>query len=68
MTNNKKERDIVPTIIFIISSFILFVNNLTQFFTNYGISTKENINILSWFGIVLSVSWWIYLARKGVFK
>ncbi|HLD79383.1 MAG TPA: hypothetical protein VJA18_02390 [Candidatus Nanoarchaeia archaeon] len=64
----KKDADIIPTIVFIASSFILFVNNLTQFFINYGISVKENINILSWFGIGISVTWWIYLSRKGVFR
>ena len=60
--NNKIKNMLIPSIVFVFSSIILFINNLTQFFSIYKINL--NINLVSWLGIILSLFWWAYLFGK----
>jgi len=60
---NKLKYGIIPSVVFVFSSIILFVNNLTQFFENFGMSS--NINIITWIGIMFSIIWWMYIFGKN---
>jgi len=53
---------IITSLIFVISPIILFVNNLTLFFTNYGLQVQ--INIITWVAIAFSILWWMFLFGK----
>lgn len=55
----KKTQAIISSIVFILSTAVLFINNLTDLFVKLGVSTP--INIVSWFGIAISIIWWIIL-------
>lgn len=55
---------VISSIVFVFSSIILLVNNLTDFFRNYNISV--DINTISWIAIVFSIIWWMILfGRKN---
>lgn len=52
----------VPSAIFVFSSIVLLVNNLTQFFQIYKI--PFNLNVVSWIAIGISIFWWMFLFGK----
>lgn len=60
MVKNKfpVQRSIIA-IVFVLSSIVLFVNNLTEFFVNLNLLVK--IEYIYWSGIILSVIWWMFL-------
>ena len=58
----KKRKDIIIAVVFVLSTTILFINNLTRFFDIYNINV--NINLIAWLGIGLSIIWWMYLFGK----
>lgn len=59
---NRWSKQLIPSVVFVFSSMVLLVNNLTGFFEVYDISV--NINIISWIAIILSILWWAYLFGK----
>ena len=65
---NKKRRQffIISVIMFLVSSFILLVNNLTELFKNYGFSIS--LNIISWMGIIFSIFWFVVLVSYEKFN
>jgi len=75
MVKNKKELLLeknafwlwVSTIMFILFSAVLFINNLSDLLTKFGI--PSNINLVSWIGIIGSIMWVIFLIihRKELF-
>lgn len=65
MKKAKLIQNIIMTIVFVFSSIILFVNNLTDFFSNMGIFVK--VNIIVWIGMCLDSG--DYIKRlKGVLQ
>ena len=62
MVKKKIIPKLIPSIVFVFSSIVLFVNNLTGFFQIYSIGV--NLNVISWFAIVLSIVWWMFLFGK----
>lgn len=55
-------KTLLPSVVFVLSSVVLLVNNLTGFFEAYDVSV--NIDVVSWIAITMSVLWWAYLFGK----
>jgi hypothetical protein len=56
----------IVSIVFVFSTFVLFVNNLTQLLVSYDFPI--NISVASWIGIMVSILWWMYLFIRGNIK
>lgn len=48
----------IDMVLLIIFSFVLFTNNLTQLFQNFGV--KPQVNLIAWFGIMGSLLYAIW--------
>lgn len=49
----RKTRIRIDMILLIIFSFVLFTNNLTDLFSNFGV--QPQVNLIAWFGIMGSI-------------
>ena len=54
---------VMSSLIFIVATFIIFTNNMTDLLLKF--SYPLDINIVAWLGIALSILWWIFLFAKG---
>ena len=55
----KKTKRIITWTLFIIFSFVLFVNNGTDLLEKYSI--PYNINLISWIGIIGSIGYAVWM-------
>ena len=58
----------VSILIFVLFSFVLFVNNLSDLLDKFG--TPYNINLVAWLGIVFSLLWvtWLIINRVLMYR
>ena len=56
----------ISVILFIIFSTVLFVNNLTDLLNKFEVS--YNISLITWFGLIGSMGWLIFLIVNRVYK
>ena len=69
--NKERKRNnfylMISGIIFVLFTFVLFINNLTDLLNKY--SQNYSLSLITWSGIVFSMVWamWLIINRRSIF-